>query len=245
LKLRIKLTVAVLILSHFGLSAPADSAPPLALDEILVRMSRQVAKRDRDLLAYECIQNYRLAYSGFFGNRSAEMVVRVRFQSPDVLEVNVVSESGSEVLRNRVLHRIVEAEREAFWPENRSKNALDASNYRFSFVRLETTGNAASYVLYAEPLASSKFLIRGRIWVNAASFAVERVEAEPARNPSFWIKKNTIEQTYSPIHGFWLPARMLTASTIRPGGRAEIRLTIPTRWSKRRASVAFPACVDN
>jgi hypothetical protein len=44
-----------------------------------------------------------------------------------------------------------------------------------------------------EPRRENKFLYRGEICVNAEDFAVESIDAEPAKNPSFWIKKTRIE----------------------------------------------------
>jgi hypothetical protein len=199
-------------------AAPAS----MSLDQLLVQMAQQDAQRASSLRVYECTRKYRLAYSGFFGSRSAEMVVKVRYQAPDTQEFVIVSESGSEILRNRVLHKIIEAEKEAFRPENRVKTALNASNYHFAVTGFETAGAGPSYVLSAEPITPSKFLFRGRVWVDADSFAVERVEAEPAKNPSFWIKQNLIKETYSPVNHIWLPTQMSTLSNIKLGGRAEM-----------------------
>ncbi len=39
-----------------------------------------------------------------------------------------------------------------------------------------------------EPQTNNKLLFRGRIWVDAEDFAVVRIEAVPAKNPSFWTK---------------------------------------------------------
>ena len=33
-----------------------------------------------------------------------------------------------------------------------------------------------------------------------------RIEAEPAKNPSFWIKKTDIHHEYVKVGDFWLPA---------------------------------------
>ena len=65
---------------------------------------------------------------------------------------------------------------------------------------------AAAIACGVEPRRDNKFLYRGEICVNAADFAVESIDAEPAKNPSFWIKKTRIEHRYQKIGQFWLPA---------------------------------------
>ena len=51
-----------------------------------------------------------------------------------------------------------------------------------------------------------------------------RIEAEPAKNPSFWIKKTEIHHAYLKVGEFWLPAENKTVSTLRLGGRATLTI---------------------
>jgi hypothetical protein len=70
------------------------------------------------------------------------------------------------------------------------------------------------------PKHDDKFLYRGKIWVDAKDFAVSRIEAEPAKSPSFWVKRSEVRHRYEKIGDFWLPAENKTESTMRMGGRA-------------------------
>ena len=64
----------------------------------------------------------------------------------------------------------------------------------------------------------------GRIWVDATDFAVMRIEAEPAKNPSFWTKETQIEQIYSKVGDFWLPRSNRSTTTVRLGGHASFTI---------------------
>ena len=67
----------------------------------------------------------------------------------------------------------------------------------------------------------TKFLYRGRVWVNATHSAVCRIEAEPAKNPSIWIRPaQNIRHAYLKVGNFWLPKENTSISIIRLGGRA-------------------------
>jgi hypothetical protein len=80
------------------------------------------------------------------------------------------------------------------------------------------------HVLSGEPLTKNKLLYRGRIWVDAKDFAVARIEAAPAQNPSFCTKQTRIEQVYAKVGDFWLPVSNRSNSLIRLGGRADFSI---------------------
>jgi len=85
-------------------------------------------------------------------------------------------------------------------------------------------GGRPAYVLDVEPVAPSKFLYRGKIWVDAAEFALVMIDAEPAKNPSFWISRTRIRQTFARTDGFWLPEMNRSESKVRIGGTAVLTI---------------------
>ena len=99
--------------------------------------------------------------------------------------------------------------------ENRARVALNSSNYDFSGFEHQDASDGCSYTLNVEPKIPSKLLYRGRIWVDGRDFAVCRIEAEPAKNPSFWIKKTEIHHSYLKVGDFWLPAENQSVSMVR------------------------------
>jgi len=88
----------------------------------------------------------------------------------------------------------------------------------------EITPASSLYVLSVEPRRKDKFLYSGRIWVDGEDFAVVRIEAVPAKNPSFWIKNTKIEHHYVKVSSFWLPAQNHSLTTVRLGGRADLTI---------------------
>jgi hypothetical protein len=88
----------------------------------------------------------------------------------------------------------------------------------------ESSPDGGRYILDLVPRLKSKFLYRGKIWVDDKDFAVVRIQGEPAVNPSFWIKKTSIEHTYAKMGEFWLPVENRTESLIRLGGVAHLSI---------------------
>ena len=196
----------------------------LSSDQIVQRMMRKNTERAEALRGFQGTRSYHLEYKGFPGNREAQMVVNVDYQAPDHKEFTVVSQSGSKLLIDRVLKKLLESEREAMNAENRARTALTTDNYNFILKDYESTSGGAAYVLEVEPKTRNKFLYSGKIWVDANDFAVTRIEAEPARNPSFWIKKTEIRHVYRKIDEFWLPQQNYTVTMVRLGGRATLTI---------------------
>ena len=180
--------------------------------------------RARALAAYQGTRVYRLEYSGFLGSRSAEIVVDVRYRSPGTKEFNIRSEKGSKLIIDRIFKRMLQTEKEALSEQNQSRVALNQDNYRFTLAGYETMGAGPCYILSLEPRTDDKLLYRGRIWVDARDFAVVRIEAAPAKNPSFWTKETKIEQVYAKVGNFWLPLSNRSGSAIRLGGHASFTI---------------------
>ena len=88
------------------------------------------------------------------------------------------------MLIERVFHKRLQIENEALTEENQARVALNNDNYRFALAGYENMPTGPSFILSVEPLTKNKLLYRGRIWVDAEDFAVLRIEAAPAKNPS-------------------------------------------------------------
>ena len=105
---------------------------------------------------------------------------------------------------------------------------MTEANYRFHLAGSENVAGRASYVLDVEPVTASKFLYRGKIWVDSADFAVVKMETEPAKNPSFWIARTLIHSTSAKVSGFWLPAELRSETKVRIGGTAVLTIDYGT-----------------
>jgi hypothetical protein len=203
-----------------GRSSYAAPKGPLTADQVVRKLEENNAQRAAALGQFNATRVYHMQYRGFPSDRDAEMVVNVTYHAPNVKEFSVVSQTGSKFIIDHVFKKLLEGEQEAADEENRRNTALSTDNYEFTSAGYETTPEGAQYVLNLLPRNKNKFLYRGKIWVDAKDFAVVRIEGEPARNPSWWIKKTEVEHRYVRVSDFWLPAENHTESVIRLGGRA-------------------------
>jgi outer membrane lipoprotein-sorting protein len=226
---RLPSALTLLLLACLGLQLPATAQPdtvlaPLHTEQVVQNLVRMNAERAQQLRSYQGKRIYRLEYHGFPGARNAEMVVEVKYESPATKEFTIQSESGSKLIIDRVFKKLLQSEKEALQAENLRRTALNEENYVFTLLGYEITSAASLYVLSVEPRRKDKFLYSGRIWVDGEDFAVVRIEAEPAKNPSFWIKNTKIEHHYIKVNRFWLPAQNHSLTTVRLGGRADLTI---------------------
>lgn len=201
-------------------SMPSITTSPLSLDQVVANLVRKNEERAQNLLHSEATRVYHVTYRGFPGDREAEMTVEACYDSPSTKDFKIVSQSGSKIILERVFKRLLESEKEAAQLEVRSRTQLNRDNYDFALIDYQSSAN--QYVLQVSPKSKSKYLYRGRVWVDGNDFAVTRIEAEPAQNPSFWTKKSEIHHEYAKIQHSWLPVRNLSVSHIRLGGLATL-----------------------
>jgi hypothetical protein len=207
-----------------GTLPPSINTAPLSVDQVVSNLVRQDEMRAQALRHYESTRVYRLSYRGFPGDRVAEMTVEATFDSPSTKNFKIVSQTGSKLIIDRVFKKLLESEKEAAEPEMHSRTLLNPKNYDIALVGFDSSAQGSQYVLAVYPKARSKYVYRGKVWVDGTDFAVTKIDAEPAQNPSFWTKKSEIHHEYMKVQDFWLPRRNESVSYIRLGGRATLTI---------------------
>jgi hypothetical protein len=228
-KRRVALCETYVIFASFLASAALGQAsvtipaPRLSGEEVVARMVQRNQQRADALRGFQGTRTYRLTYQGFPMRREAEMVTAIVYRAPDSKQFTVISQTGSKLIIDRVFRKLLESEQDAQRTENRARTALNNENYNFTLTAYES-GPPQNYVFQVEPKSPSKFLYRGKVWIDAQDFAVSRMEVEPAKNPSFWTKKSEISHVYTKVDGFWLPKQNRSVSAIRLGGQAVLTI---------------------
>src|SRR6185369_12543037 len=121
----------------------------------LIQMNRH---RFEALRSYESHRSYRVEYHGLGGGRNAEMTVKLNYSSPRSKEFTIESTSGSKLLIDKVLKKLLEAENEALDADVQRRSALSRDNYDFKMAGFESTPDGSMYVLAVEPKKKDKFL---------------------------------------------------------------------------------------
>jgi hypothetical protein len=227
------LAAVTLVCAPVAWSQAEPALPALTSEQVVQQLMEKNQERAQSLQHYVGKRSYRLEYRGFPTSVEATMEVEVNFDAPATKRFTIVSATGSKMIQNRVFHRLLESEQQAGDSDNRKHTELGPDNYSFTLAGTEGT----NYVLNVEPKVESRFLYRGKIWVDAQDFAVTRIEAQPARNPSFWTTKSLIHHTYQKVdNGFYLPKENKTVTSVRLGGVA----TLTIQYQSYQVTAAQP-----
>jgi hypothetical protein len=222
--------LAVVFALAAGLVWAEDAAMPvpasLNATQIVVRMRRQTQAQTVELRHYQALRHYQVEYRGFAARVAAAMDVEVNYDAAAGKSFRIVSQSGSHLLCEKVLKRAMDSEAEAY--KDKGSTALTEVNYRFQLAGTDIVESRPAYILDVEPLTASKFLFRGKVWVDAADFAVVKMETEPAKSPSFWISRTLIHYSSVKTESFWLPRQVRSETRVRVGGTAVLTIDYGT-----------------
>jgi outer membrane lipoprotein-sorting protein len=214
------IALASILLVTLGGAGLAGS--PHTTDEVVAAMMSRDAERIAALHGYTAMRRYELENRG--RHKRAEMLVKVTGHEDGSRTFETVSESGWSIVLKHVFPRLLEAEVESSRPDARDRSRITPENYSFEMLGTEEVRDRPAYVMAIEPKTKNKFLMRGRIWVDAEDYAIVRIEGQPAKNPSFWTRSVHFRHEYKKNGVFWFPMRNDSVNDVRIVGTTEMRI---------------------
>ena len=145
----------------------------------------------------------------------AQVVVRITFEPPDRQRYEIESSRGG--IGEKILRDILDREMEA--PQGASQKELSTQNYDFRLAGEETVDGRRCYVLALHPKREERDLIRGRALVDAETYQLLRVEGEPVKSPSWWIRDLHITLSFAEVDGTWMRTLTHAVANVRFKGR--------------------------
>ena len=179
-------------------------------------------ERQATFHGYTAYRHYVLDNQRF--HKRAEMVVRITCLQNGSKQFDTISATGWGGARKHVFSKLLQAEAEASQPGFRERSRITPENYTFEMEGAETLDGRPVYVMTIAPKTPNKYLMRGRIWVDAEEYAIVRIEGQPAKNPSFWIKSVQFVHSYEKSGSFWLPVSDRSESEARIFGGTEVTI---------------------
>ncbi len=202
-------------------SAPDSAALP-GVDEVIAKMVQQDRERRSAFQGYTSVRRYVLENTKY--HKQAYMLVKMTQRRDGSKDLEIMTSSGWNGARKHVFPRLLEAEVEASRSGNLEDTRVTPQNYSFSMLRKEQVDGRKAFVIRVTPKKEKKYLMRGTIWVDAEDFAIMRMEGEPAKNPSFWIKSVQFAHQYEKHGSFWLAAADNSVSDARIFGPTQLRI---------------------
>ena len=213
----------VLLLLSVGWDVPrAQGLPPtLAPEQILARMEQRYEQQLRALESYQGRRRYSMAHP-LLGN-GTYLLVEENYLAPEQKRFQVLERGGSSAVQKRVFSRLLQVEQETARESQRQQVDLCRRNYHFTFQEYDTA--AGAYVFEVKPQSANPYLLRGKVWINAQDFAVQRIEGEPATRHSVLIRQTRFVHEFARFGDFWFPVHHRSETDLLLFGRAILEIS--------------------
>jgi hypothetical protein len=183
--------------------------------DVTNRLAHFTVRTDEPLRQYRAFRRMHAYSEG--KTREAWMTAWTELKNGQ-LSYQIVSESGSEAIRGRVLRPVLTREQELVNSGSAARCELTTDNYEF--IEGGRDENGARFILM-KPRRADVNLVDGRAVLNDRGDLV-RIEGKLSRNPSFWTSLVNIVRHYARITGVRVPVATETTARMRFVGIARL-----------------------
>jgi hypothetical protein len=143
-----------------------------------------------------------------------------QYTAPNALAFTPVRFTGDGFVKSNVITRLLQSEVQHVEKGDGAETAISAANYKFSYKGADAIDGREVHVFQVRPRRKVAGLFKGRIYVDAVTGTLRRVEGTVVKSPSFFIKKIEFVQDYADFGAFTFPVRAHSMAMTRVVGRA-------------------------
>ena len=133
----------------------------------------------------------------------------------------IVSERGSEYVRNKVLRNLLHREQQLIAGGEADRAELSQQNYVFE--ESAAFGDGVRYITL-KPKRKDMLLVNGRMVLNQDGTELLRVEGVLSKNPSFWTSVVNVSRDFARLDGVRVPVTTESIAKIKFAGMS--RMTV-------------------
>ena len=196
-----------------GFAAAEQAAATPDVNAIVSRMTAARQENSARARAYTVKRDYQLLDKQ--SQPKAQVVANITVMPPDQKHYNIESSSGG--MGEKVLRDILAKETES--SSKAERKSISADNYDFQLLGQEAVDGRNCYVIALNPKREEKDLIRGKMWVDARNYNVHRIEGNPVKSPSWWIRDLHILMSFANVDGMWLHIATHAVADVRFKGK--------------------------
>ena len=195
--------------------ASAQTGSPILTENIISGMAQAREDNQARFRPYIVTRDYKL-----FGEAkttpASEVVADLTFAPPQ-LKSYAIRQTNGTGMGERIVRRMLEGQI-AFAKDSGSTD-ISQDNYDFRFLREEDLNGHHCYVLELLPRRKAKNLLHGNIWVDAKTYLLQRVEGEPAKSSSWWLRDVRIVLLFGYIGEMWVQTSSESTADVRIAGQ--------------------------
>jgi hypothetical protein len=197
-------------------------AQPLipSTEEIVALMTQAQVENRASLRPYTVTRAYRLFQGTYTDEAKSLVIAEIIVEPPGSKKYTVQSMEGSG-RGEKLVRRMLDGE--IALSKDYGSISVTRSNYDFLFAREDILSGHPCHVLTMLPRRGSTSLLRGSVWVDSSTYLFRRIEGEPAKSPSWWLKDVRIVLLYGYVSGMWLQTASQATADVRVLGPSSVR----------------------
>lgn len=194
-------------------------APVPTSEDIVARMAQAQAENRDNAHPYIVTRDYKLFGQQSSVDSKSHVVTKITVVPPNSKKYVIESTNGSG-WGEKVVRKMLDGE--VAYAKNPVSTDINRKNYDFLLVGEDDLNGHPCYVLQLLPRRKSRDLLRGTIWIDAQTYMPSRVEGEPAKSPSWWLKDVRIAVVYGYVGPMWLQTSSEATANVRLLGRSTV-----------------------
>jgi hypothetical protein len=188
--------------------------------DLIRRIDEAELWRESKLAAYAVTEYYTIENSHF--SKPAEATIETTYKRGQGKTYKVLSRTGPLILRNRVLDRLLQEERDMSRGRMREQAIITSANYEMKLIGKEQVGGIMCDVLELSPKRKSPYLLKGRLWLDPARVVIVKLEGRPPTSASFFSGRPQIVREYKEVNRFALAQHSHAVSSSFLFGRSTV-----------------------
>jgi hypothetical protein len=211
---------------YSSVSAGGEPLPALGTSTVLPLMSpelalstyhRRAAQQAAALAAYSAVTVIRAELPDT--SQLGEFELQRKFEAPHTLQFTPLHFTGDGFVKSNVITRLLQSEVDHVQKDDPALTAITPANYKFSYKGVNRVENRLVHVFQVKPHKKRAGLFKGRIYLDAHSGALLRVEGSVVKSPSFFVKHIEFLQEFADVKSFTLPIHIHSEAKARIVGR--------------------------
>jgi outer membrane lipoprotein-sorting protein len=171
---------------------------------ILQKIDAAVKARVDGIEGYTVTEHYAVFRNNDEAHPVAEMTVKTTYKRETGKSYTILSESGSAVVRNLVLHAILDNEKHVNEPGVREGAWITTANYQMQAKPggIQKMDGRDCVAFSLTPRRKEPFLLDGTLWVDAKDGKIVHIEGKASKSSSVFTGPTQMTRLYANVDGF-------------------------------------------
>jgi outer membrane lipoprotein-sorting protein len=224
---RYDLARAVAAVSIFaGIATVAISAQQPDESLIIQHIDASAKARFETIAGYTVTEHYTVYRGSDEVHPAAEMTVRTTYRKGVGKNYEILSQSGSEMIRKLVFRPLLDNEKSVNEPDKVSNSWFTSANYQMHLKPggIQRLDGRDCLVLSITPRHKAPNMVEGSLWVDARDNLLVQIEGIASKSPSIWTGATHMMRRYFILNGFSMTSHSRAESSSFLFGRTVLTI---------------------